>query len=234
MHVLTTGRPMGIWDDIRWNISSTKHVQKAILKKRFLTIGKFWQTGLGRHFTQTAKISLMHSVSWRYNFCHLTKYLCYLNKSLVMIFLFNSLGWVKTLTWSPLFSPITRLCEPVYQVLCFTNDAICWMFCSFSYYLFSRLMEFWSPGKRKPFPHPLKNIYIYLCETFISCDHIFIWCNQPIPVWFRFDTKVVILSMTYTLSLGTPWKPISLKWPVLILLIRLCSTPTVHGPQDWT
>lgn len=87
----------------------------------------------------------------------------------------------------------------------------------------------WKKKRTTPF-HILSKTYIYLCETFISCDHIFIWCNQPIPVWFRFDSKVVILSMTYTLSLSTPWKPISLKWPVLILLIHLYCSPTVHSP----
>lgn len=133
------------------------------------------------------------------NFCHLTKPFCYLNKSLVTIFLFGSLGSVKKLTWSPLFSPITRLWEPVHQVSCFTNYAICWVFRSFSYHLFSRLMEFlvsWKKKRTNPF-HILSKTYIYLCETFISCDPIFIWYNQPIPVWFRFDTKVIILSMTY-------------------------------------
>lgn len=88
----------------------------------------------------------------------------------------------------------------------------------------------WKKKRTTPF-HILSKTYIYLCETFISCDHIFIWCNQPIPVWFRFDTKVVILSMTYTLSLSTPWKPISLKWPVLILLIHLYCSPTAHSPR---
>lgn len=103
------------------------------------------------------------------NFCHLTKPFCYLNESLVTIFLLGSLGSVKKLTWSPLFSPITRLWEPVHQVSCVTNHAICWEFCSFSCHLFSRLMEFWSLGKRKeqtPSTSSQKHTYIFVRHSF--------------------------------------------------------------------
>lgn len=90
--------------------------------------------------------------------------------SLVTIFLFSSLGTVKKLTWFPLFNPITRLWEPVYQDLCFTNYAICWELCSISYYLFfSRLMEFWTLGKRKeqtPSTSSQKHTYIFFRHSF--------------------------------------------------------------------
>lgn len=101
------------------------------------------------------------------NFCHLTKYFFYLNKSLVTIFLFSSLSSAKKLTRSPLFSPITRLWEQIYQLSCLQMMSFAKCFAAFPIIFFFKaygILVSWKKGKNKLLPHPLKNIHISLWD----------------------------------------------------------------------
>lgn len=158
---------MGTWDDIPWNTFSTRCIQKAILRKCFLTVGNLakgtWKAlyPIYQNPAYTGFFKLLTSV--------ISPNICYLNKSLVTIFLFSSLSSVKKLSWSPLFSPITRLWEPIYQLLCLQMMSFAKCFAAFPIIFFSRLMEFWSPGKRKeqtPSTSSQKHTYIFVRHSF--------------------------------------------------------------------